>query len=117
MMLKNSYQPCIDEPTRIINGNKPSLVDNIFSNAVENCISGNILDKISDHLPNFVIIENVKSKPKQKPIKRRNMKNSNELNYQADLLLLLRKLRSNTELYDAETAYSFFHQKHCAIMD
>ena len=40
MMLNNSYQPCITEPTRIMNGNKPSLVDNIFSNSVEKCISG-----------------------------------------------------------------------------
>ena len=56
MMLKNGYQPCITEPTRIVNGNKPSLIDNIFSNSVEKCISGNLFDKISDHLPNFVII-------------------------------------------------------------
>ena len=115
--LHNSYQPCINEPTRIINGHKPSLVDNIFSNSIEKCISGNILDKISDHLPNFVIFENVKSKPKPKPIKRRNMKHSDELKYQADLLLLLRELQGNSELYDAEIAYNFFHEKHCAIMD
>ena len=70
MMLNNSYQPCISEPTRIIHGNKPSLVDNIFSNSIDKCISGNILDKISDHLPSFVIFENTKSKPKPKPIKR-----------------------------------------------
>lgn len=36
MMLNNSYQPCITELTRIVNGNKPSIVDNIFSNSVEN---------------------------------------------------------------------------------
>ena len=29
-MLNNSYQPCITEPTRMVFGNKPSLVDNIF---------------------------------------------------------------------------------------
>ena len=73
MMLNNGYQPCITEPTRIVNGNKPSLVDNIFSNTVEKCISGNIFDKISDHLPNFAMIENIKSKPKPKSFKRRNM--------------------------------------------
>ena len=94
-MLNNGYQPCITEPTRIINGNKPSLVDNIFSNSVEKCISGNILDKISDHLPNFVIFETIKDKPKPKYTKRRNMKYSDELKYQADLLLLLRELRGN----------------------
>ena len=117
MMLNNGYQPCITEPTRIINGNKPSLVDNIFSNTVERCISGNIFDKISDHLPNFVMISNVKSKPKPKSFKRRNMKNSDELKYQSDLLLLLRELQGNPELNDAEIAYNFFHEKHCGIVN
>ena len=93
MMLNNGYQPCITEPTRIANGNKPSLVDNIFSNTIEKCISGNILDKISDHLPNLLIFETIKNKPKPKNIRRRNMKKSNELNFQADLLLLLRELQ------------------------
>ena len=115
MMLNNGYQPCITEPTRIVNGNKPSLVDNIFTNSVEKCVSGNIFDKISDHLPNFVMIENVKSKPKPKSFKRRNMKKSNDLNFQADLLLLLRELQGNSELNDAETAYNFFHEKHSSI--
>ena len=35
MLIENSYQPCILEPTRIVQGNKPSLVDNIFSNSIE----------------------------------------------------------------------------------
>ena len=117
MKLNNGYQPCITEPTRIANGNKPSLVDNIFSNTVEKCISGNIFDKISDHLPNFAMIENIKSKPKPKSFKRRNMKHSNELNYQADLLLLLRELHGNPELNDAEISYNFFHEKHCSIVN
>ena len=41
MMLENSLQPCIIEPTRIVPSSKPSLVDNIFSNSVEAVISGN----------------------------------------------------------------------------
>ena len=45
------------------------------------------------------------------------MKNSDESKYQADLLLLLRELQGNTELYDAETAYNFFHEKHCLIVN
>ena len=89
MMLNNSYQPCITEPTRMAYGNKPSLVDNIFSNSVEKCISGNLFDKISDHLPSFVIFENTKCKPKPNKFKRRNMKKSDESSYQADLFLLL----------------------------
>ena len=117
IMLSFSYQPCITEPSRIMKGNKPSLVDNIFSNSVEKCISGNILDKISDHLPNFVIFENVKKKTIPNKVKRRNMKNSDELKYQADLLLLLREIQGNPNFYDADNAYNFFHDKHCRIAD
>ena len=46
MMLNNSYQPCITEPTRIVHGNKPSLVDNIYSNTLDTCFSGNLFEKI-----------------------------------------------------------------------
>ena len=61
MMLDNSYQPCITEPTRIVNKSNPSLIDNIFSNSIEACISGNLFEKITDHMPTFVV-ENIKSK-------------------------------------------------------
>lgn len=58
IMFSNHLQPCITEPTRIVKGNKPSLVDNIFVNVVEKQIfSGNLLSKISDHMPSFVIIK------------------------------------------------------------
>ena len=116
MMLNNNYQPCITEPTRIISGDKPSLLDNLFSNSLDKCISGNILDKISDHLPSFVIFENIKSKPKPKQIKRRNMNYSNELNYQADLYLLLQSL-GITAPTNAEVAYNYFHENHKAILN
>ena len=68
-MLDNSFQPCITEPTRIVDGNRPSLVDNIFSNSLVTCISGNLYEKISDHPPSFVMIKTVKTRPKPKPSK------------------------------------------------
>ena len=117
MMINNSYQPCITEPTRIVKGNQPSLVDNIFSNSVETCLSGNIFDKISDHLPSFVMIENVKSKPKPKSIKRRNMKNFDEMRYQADLRILLQELHDNFVNQDAENAYTYFHKQHSNLLN
>ena len=45
------------------------------------------------------------------------MKKSNELNFQADLLLLLRELQNNRQLQDAENACNFFREKHCAKID
>ena len=70
-MLENNLQPCITEPTRITNANKPSIVDNIFINTLENPMSGNILEHISfDHLPNFIIIEHEQINTKIKIKKR-----------------------------------------------
>ena len=118
MMIDNSYQPCITEPTRIVNNHRPSLVDNIYLNSIETCISGNLFDKISDHLPSFVIVQTVKSKPKPKFIQRRNMKSFDELRYQADLYLVLQELEMHkSTLYkNAEVAYNFFHKKNSAIL-
>ena len=113
MMLTNSYQPCITEPTRIIHGNKPSLVDNIFSNTLDTCLSGNLFEKISDHLPNFVIIKSIKMKPKLNTIKRRNMKNFKTENFQADLSLLSKESYNE----NANTAFNFFHKKFQAIVN
>ena len=119
MMIDNSYQPCITEPTRIVNNNRPSLVDNIFSNSIETCVSGNLFDKISDHLPSFIIVQNVKNKPKPKSIQRRNMKNFDALKYQADLYLVLQdlELHKNSAYKNAEVAYNFFHKKNAAILN
>ena len=39
-----------------------TLIDNIFTNSYEhksNCVSGNITTYISDHLPQFLLIENL----------------------------------------------------------
>ena len=85
MTLQNNFQPCITAPTRIVEGNKPSLVDNIFSNSIENVISGNLFEKISDHMPNFVIIENVKYNNRNKTVKRRDMKTFDQTKFEADL--------------------------------
>ena len=61
IMYSHFFQPYITEPTRIVGRNKPSLVDNIFINACTKSLNaGSITDKIYDHLPNFLIIKNLK---------------------------------------------------------
>ena len=103
MMIENSYQPCILEPTRIIQGNKPSLVDNIFSNSIEPVTSGNLYQKISDHLPNFAIFNNTKYQKKKEFVKKRCTKPNFELaKFQNDLLeLILYKIVNIEEFYKA----------------
>ena len=59
-MLSNFCQPHIIQPTRFVDNAKPSLLDNIFLNSIEyhyETQSGDITSKISDHMPNFIILE------------------------------------------------------------
>ena len=86
-ILSNSFlQPCILEPTRIVHGNKPSIVDNIFTNAITKTIkSGNLLCKLSDHMPNFSFIVDIKITKKKEKRFFRNFKNFNEIKYRDDL--------------------------------
>ena len=61
LFLDNFFQPLIFYPTRIIEKARPSLIDNIFINNLESdTISANIINKISDNMPNFAIIKNSK---------------------------------------------------------
>ena len=61
-ILSNSFIPQITLPTRIPE-KTATLIDSIFTNSYNhnsNCVSGNITTYISDHLPQFLIIENLK---------------------------------------------------------
>ena len=54
------FTPQILGPTRITENEQASLIDNFFTDFNEmQSTSGNFLEKISDHLPNFLIIENL----------------------------------------------------------
>ena len=86
LMLENNFNLTIREPTRIVDTNKPSLLDNIFINKINEPTSGNILEKISyDHLPNFIIFDSELSRDKSKKIKTRDMKNFDEENFTREL--------------------------------
>ena len=58
VMLDNNFKPCITETTRIINSNKPSLVDNIFINTFPNTLCGNILEHVS-HLRAYGVVVSI----------------------------------------------------------
>lgn len=65
------FEPHILMPTRITN-HSATLIDNIFFNSIDfNTISGNILHDLSDHLPNFLIVNQLNTYfPKNKIFKR-----------------------------------------------
>ena len=85
-LYENFVQPCILEPTRIVKGQRPSIVDNIFTNIIDKeIISGNFLEKISDHLPNFTIIKDLSKKRQRQKISKRDFTKFNENDYIYDV--------------------------------
>ena len=60
MMNSNFLLPYVLQPTRVTD-RSATLIDNIFANTYNfNALSGNLVTKISDHLPQFLIIEDLK---------------------------------------------------------
>ena len=116
-MFQNNFQPCITEPTRITNANKPSLVDNIFINTFDDPSCGNILEQISyDHLPNFAILDH-EHKNKKHSIKKRDKRNFDKDKFLADLLddgQLLVKLLNEV---DSESACVYFIKEFVKALD
>ena len=116
-MFQHHFQPCITEPTRITNANKPSLVDNIFINTFDDPTCGNILEHISyDHLPNFIVIDH-EHKNKKQTIQKRDRRNFDKDKFLADLIdngdLLLNLLNEK----DSESATNHFLQKYLTSLN
>ena len=116
LMYSHFLHPCILEPTRIVSHNRPSLLDNIFINIHNKIIhSGNLLDKISDHMPNFLIIENILEPKIHQKIKIRDMKNFNEDKYLDDLDEL--KQTNFLQFENVNDMYKAFQDKYLEIIN
>ena len=86
IMTQSNLQPTINKPTRIVKNQKPSLIDNIFVNSLEKKITtGNLVSKITDHMPNFMFMNNHTLGNKKIPHKKRCFKNYNAEEYQKDM--------------------------------
>ena len=63
-LLSSHFLPHILQATRIM-GHSATLIDNIFFNSFDHLlISGNIVYDLTDHLPNFLIINKYSCSPK-----------------------------------------------------
>ena len=70
-MYSKLLQPCITESSRIIAGQRLSIVDNAFTNIFEKDLnSDNLIDKITEHLPNFLFIADLIDQHQQKKNKK-----------------------------------------------
>ena len=102
--------------TRMIAGQRPNLVDNIFTNIFEKSLNSGILtDKITDHLPNFLFILDFIDQQKNKQITIRNMKAFNEETYLEDLDSL--KSLNYIDFANVNELYNEFHSKLIAVID
>ena len=89
-MFANFLQPLILKPTRRTENQKPSLIDNIFINSVDNTAwSGHLISEISDHMPNCLLLDQKLSKFKQKPEFKRDFKISTRMS-----MFLLSKIKT-----------------------
>merc|ERR1712082_83296 len=73
-ILQNSFIPCITIPTRITD-RSATLIDHILLKTTKNHIhtkvsAGNLMSVISDYLPNFIYIDLVIQKYKDRPLLR-----------------------------------------------
>ena len=79
------YNPHILRPTRITH-HSATLIDNIFFNSiVHHTIIGNLIDGLSDHQPNFLVINKFSTLPKNVHIFRRDFSKFNEVNFLSDI--------------------------------
>lgn len=75
-MYANFLQPDNLEPTTIVANDRTSLADNISINNIgRNVSSGNLVHKLSVHMPSFVIVKDILKKKRINKVKIRDMKN------------------------------------------
>ena len=79
IMLSNHFQPHIVQPTRITD-HSSTLIDNVFLNSIAEffIVSGNLIYDLSDHFPNFLIINNYRNLPNKIELFRQDYPNFNE---------------------------------------
>ena len=78
MITSYYFSPYILQPTRITH-HSVTLIDNILFNSTEhNTVSGNIVFDLTDHLPNFIIINKFNTLPKHIKFTRRDYSKYNE---------------------------------------
>ena len=83
-LFSNNFLPCINQPTRI-SAHSSTLIDNIFTNLINaTIVSGNILTQISDHLPQFLILQNVNITQNKSTVFKSDYSNFNEINFVHD---------------------------------
>ena len=116
----NLFVPHITVPTRITSHSQ-TLIDNIFSNFTEftSFISGNLTTSISDHLPQFLLLPNIKdhSIPRSHNLHKRNMKLFNENDFLSDINNIDWDAEIELNKNDANLSINNFYSTISVILD
>ena len=95
---------------------RPSLIDNICINTYDKTIhSGNFLDKVTDHMSNFCIIEDIIKIKKNRKIRITDMQQ-----FEKDIFLKDLEELKNLDLLqyeDCNIMYNKFHEKYPQVID
>ena len=85
-MTGHGLMPFIIQPTRVVDGQTPSLIDNIFSNNIQDTVvGGNIYLTLSEHFSQFASVNRGKIDIKKIVMYGRNMKNFSEDAFREDV--------------------------------
>ena len=110
------FLPQILQPTRVTD-HSATLIDNIFFNSLEHhSVSGNIVHDLTDHLPNFLIINKFSHLPSKTKIFKRDYSHFND----SDLVDEIRSIDWSTILpdsHDVNALFNSFYLKLSIIVD
>ena len=112
ILMLNSFflLPYILQPTRITE-RSATLIDNIFANTYSmNAISGNLVSKISDHLPKLLIVDNIKVNYKILNYYKNDYTKFDEDKFINEFTVINWENISNTNL-DANTKFNIFYDQ------
>ncbi|XP_057290861.1 uncharacterized protein LOC130613549 [Hydractinia symbiolongicarpus] len=117
IMLSNFLLPHIIQPTRIAKSCKYTLIDNIFYNDIlDECISGNLIPHITDHLPNFLAIEDIHTSRVKNNKKVRDYTKFNTEEFRNELMGINKK-QELTSMDDVNLMYNVFHDNLTTVID
>ena len=117
LMFSNFFQPLILQPSRYVVNMRPTLIDNIFINSVHiRLTSGNLISKVSDHMPNFAIVDLDIDRKRKDDVIKRNIKALDENKFLNDLKSIDFSF-VNYSVSTLEEKYYFFHNRFLSVVE
>ena len=112
----HTFSPHILQPTRITD-HSSTLIDNIFFNSItHHTISGIGIYDLTDHLPNFLIINKFTALPKQYKITKRDYSEFNKDEFQAEVQSI-DWTNTLSNYSDPSDMFDVFYSKVSSIVD